>query len=137
MASVENVNISWQILGELGRVQSSDLKFGNIRGSSSVLFNNLKKKKFFKSRGLVRNYAKCFRKIFRFCFLDKFLFSRLPWAQTMSSTITFMRCSGLFWFFTRNFLLLLLLTPSCLDCRSPISHIYIAFHFLFCTRLRL
>ena len=43
----ENVNISWLILGELGRVQSSGLKFGNIRGSSSIMLNKKK------SRGLV------------------------------------------------------------------------------------
>ena len=41
----ENLNISWPILRELGRVQSSGLKFGIIRGSSSILFNNYLKKK--------------------------------------------------------------------------------------------
>ena len=41
----ENFNISWPILRELGRVQSSGLKFGIIRGSSSILFNNNKRLK--------------------------------------------------------------------------------------------
>ena len=47
----ENFNISWPILRELGRVQSSGLKIGITRGNSSIPFNLKKKKK--KSRGLV------------------------------------------------------------------------------------
>ena len=37
----ENFNISWLILREQGRVQSSGLKFGIIIGSSSILIKNL------------------------------------------------------------------------------------------------
>ena len=38
MDTGKNLNISWPILRELARVQSSGLKFGIIRGSSSILF---------------------------------------------------------------------------------------------------
>ena len=40
----EIFNISWPVLRELGRVQSSGLKFGIVRGRSSILLNKKIKK---------------------------------------------------------------------------------------------
>ena len=55
----EIFKISWPILRELGRVQSSGLKLDIIIDSSSILFNNKKLKK---SRGLVLNIVLFWRR---------------------------------------------------------------------------